>query len=110
MVINNYLIDNEKYPSLPQDLKCEFFSLNVKFECMPNNLIKYIENVFKEYQVSIESILNLNYVKSFLNENQSDLFKMSMEVKNGYDQNEVVIVPKKSRNTGFFERFFNFFN
>ena len=110
MVINNYLIDNEKYSSLPQDLKCEFFSLDVKFECMSNKLIKDIEKTFREYQVSIGSILNFNYVKSFLNNDQSDLFKMSMEVINGYDQNEVVIVQKKSSNTGFFERFFNFFN
>jgi len=29
---------------------------------------------------------------------------------NGYNDNEVILVSKRAKNQGFFEKFFNFFN
>ena len=50
------------------------------------------------------------YVKSIENEDQDDLLKMSLKIIDGYNENEVLIIPKLIKNKGFFERFFNFFS
>ena len=110
MVIDNYLIDKKNFLLLPKDLKCEFLSINIKFICLSNNLIKEIEKVLKKYQIAINHILELKYVKSFADQSQEDFFKMSMKLIDGYNENEVLIVPKISMNKGFFERFFDFFS
>ena len=66
------------------------FHLIYDFICLKNDYIQNIENVLKKYQISIKHILNADYVKSI--------------------ENEVLIIPKLSKNKGFFERFFNFFS
>ena len=110
MVIDNYLIDGENYSLFPNDLKCDSFSLDLRFICLGNDYIQNLENVLKKYQISIKHILNADYVKSIENENQGDILKMSLKIIDGYNENEVLIIPKLIKNKGFFERFFNFFS
>ena len=54
--------------------------------------------------------MSSNYVRSFTKHKEEDIFKMSMKLIEGFNENEVSIVQKLSNNKGFFERFFNFFN
>lgn len=110
MVIDNYLVDGENYSLFPNDLKCDSFSLDLRFICLGNDYIQNLENVLKKYQISIKHILNADYVKSIDNEDQGDLFKMSLKIIEGFNENEVFIIPKMIKNRGFFERFFNFFS
>ena len=110
MIIDNYIFDNKNYSFLPKELKCEFFSLDVKFICLSQELIDKLEKILKNYQITINKIHQSTYVKSFLNNDCRDFFKMSMQIIDGYNENEVSIVPKEPMNKGFFERFFNFFN
>ena len=110
MLINNYLIDNKSYSSFPENLKCDYFSLDISFICLSKNHILNLENVLKKYQISVNNILNFEYVHSFLNESQNNLYKMSRLINDGYNQNEELIVPTKTNHSGFFERFFNLFN
>ena len=110
MVIDNYLIDGKNYSLFPKDLKCDLFSIDLRFICLEKEYIQNLENVLKKYQISINHILNAEYVKSIKNEDQDDLFKMSLKIIEGYNENEVLIIPKLIKNKGFFERFFNFFS
>jgi len=110
MLIDNYLIDKKNYSFLPVDQKCDFFSLDIRFVCLSKNYIRDIEKILKKYQISINNILQTDYIRSFQKENQNDLFLIAMKIIEGYNKNEVLIVPKESKNKGFFERFFNFFN
>jgi cell division protein FtsA len=110
MVIDNYFVDGKNYSLFPNDLKCDSFSLDLRFICLRNDYIQNLENVLKKYQISIKHILNADYVKSIKNEDQDDLFKMSLKIIDGYNENEVLIIPKLIKNKGFFERFFNFFS
>jgi len=110
MVIDNYLIDGKNHSLFPKDLKCDLFSIDLRFICLEKEYIQNLENVLKKYQISINHILNAEYVKSIKNEDQDDLFKMSLKIIDGYNENEVLIIPKLNNNQGFFERFFNFFS
>ena len=110
MIIDSYFIDNNIYSTIPDNLKCNFFSLDISFICLSEKLINEIEKIFKNYQISINYIQHSDYVKSFLKSENDDIFSMSMKLINGYNVNEVLIVPKISKNKGFFERFFNLFS
>ena len=39
MLIENYLIDDKNYFTLPKNIKCNFFSLDVNFICISNNFV-----------------------------------------------------------------------
>ena len=109
MIINNYLIDDKKYFFFPDRLRSNHISIDVRLDCLSINYLNKIETVFKNYQIAIRRILNLNYVESFTN-NKGDIFNMASNIIDGYNENEVMIVPKKTKIKGFFERFFNYFS
>ena len=110
ILIKNYLIDNNNYFSLPQNMKCNFFSLDVEFICLPRNLIEDLEVTFKKYHISVKQILYSKYIETFDDQNQPNIFLAASKILSGYNDNEVLLVDKTFKNKGFFEKFFNFFN
>tara|TARA_B100001059_G_C17628526_1_gene473194 strand:- start:64 stop:759 length:696 start_codon:yes stop_codon:yes gene_type:complete len=110
MIINNYLVDNQNYLTLPNNLSCKSLCLDISFICLPINHIKKLEEILKQFQISVDHISSAKYLKSFLNETQNDLFKMCQYLIDGHNPNEVKIVPKIQKNLSFFERFFNYFS
>ena len=40
ILIDKYLIDDKQFSNLPQNLKCNHFSLDINFICLPINYIK----------------------------------------------------------------------
>ena len=108
-IIDNYVLDGISYNNLPSDIKCENFSLDVKFICLSVNFVKRIEESLKKYQISINQLLSADYLKSFFSDKESDFFKTAFKIIDGYNRNEVRIVNKTPKNKGFFEKFFDFF-
>ena len=109
MLIESYLIDEKKFSYFPNNLKCNYICVDIRFICLPNNYIKEIEKIFKNYQIVIKNILNFKYVKGYLDKKEN-LFDMASKIIDGYNENEVVIIPKKTNFKGFFERFFSYFS
>ena len=109
ITIDNYRIDEENYSLLPENMSCEFLSLDVNFLCLSNEYIKDLEDVFKKYHILLSKIFSANYMRSLFSQNEHDLTKMAVQVKDGYNINEVVLVEKKQEIKGFFEKFFDFF-
>ena len=110
MLISNYRINNQDYALFPGNIKCDTFSLDIKFICINVHLIKNFEKTFKKYHISLSQVLSANYVKSFLSNKENDIFSMAKKIKNGYNANEIKIVNKSPKNNGFFEKFFNLFS
>ena len=110
MLISNYKIDNKDFSSLPLDIYCKSFSLDVNFICISESLIKMIETILKKYQISLSNVLSAKYINEFLKNEKIDFFIMAKKIMEGYNPNEVLMVNKTSKNKGFFEKFFNFFN
>ena len=110
MLIENYLIDGKNYFSLPKNLKCDFFSLDVNFICLSNNFINDLELTFKKYHILVNKILSAGYVEKFMDEVDQNIFSTASIIKSGLNENEVSLVSKNYKNKGFFEKFFNFFN
>ena len=110
MLIENYLVDNKSYSSLPLNKKCNFFSLDVNFICLSKNFIDDLEKILKKYHILISQILYADYVENFFDQNHQTIFSTASRIKSGLNENEVLLVGKTLKNKGFFEKFFDFFN
>ncbi len=110
ILINNYRIDDENYSNLPEEIKGNSFSIELKFICLSSKIVESIENTLRKYHISLNQLVSSKYVNSFLTDNENDVFFMTKKVLDGYNQNEVKLVAKTQKNKGFFEKFFNFFN
>lgn len=110
MLITNYRADDKNFSYFPEKTRCKNFSLDIKFICLSNNLVKNLEQILKKYQISIDKILSADYMQSIPNENSPDLFALAHKVIHGLNNNEVHLVNKSIKNKGFFEKFFQFFS
>ena len=110
MIIENYLVDNISYSSLPLNKKCNFFSLDVNFICLSKNFIDDLEKILKKYHIMLSQILYADYVENFIDQNHQTIFSTASRIKSGLNENEVLLVGKTLKNKGFFEKFFDFFS
>ena len=110
MLIENYRIDNSNYSFLPNNLNCNNFSLDVKFICLPKNLIEKLEIILKRYHIKINQVLSASYIENFFDKDHPDVFTTASRIISGYNANEVLLVNKTLKNKGFFEKFFDFFS
>ena len=109
-LIEKYVIDNKFYTSLPENVKCNIFSLDTEFICLSKNLIENIEKILKKYHISINQILSAGYLEKFKDNTDNTIFSTASRIIAGHNSNEVLLTGKINKKQGFFERFFNFFN
>ena len=110
MIINDYLVDNKTYLILPRDIKCNSFSLNLKFICISKLLIKDLEAILKKYHISLNKLVSATYLREYSVNQDQEIFLTAKKIINGHNPNEVTFVDKVMKNKGFFERFFGFFS
>ena len=100
---NNFQLNN-----LNNNDDCLF--LEVNFISIPNNLTFYFDKLLENHQIKIRRYMSGNYIKSYFDENETDLSMMANKLNNGLNINEVQIVSKSIKNRGFFEKFFQLFS
>ena len=110
MLIKNQLVyDNiETLSSMNEDTNSQY--LEVNFITISNDLIINLNKVLEEYQIKISKFVDGKYVKNFFNDDKLEISLATHKLINGFNDNEVIIIPKNTKNYGFFERFFNFFS
>tara|TARA_B100000886_G_scaffold181470_1_gene124491 strand:- start:79 stop:783 length:705 start_codon:yes stop_codon:yes gene_type:complete len=110
MIIDRYLLDGKYFSYLPENIRCENICLDLDFICLSKDFIKKFEQSLSRYQIKIQQIISADYVKSYFKGDEIDIFSMSKKIIQGHNRNEILLIPKKTSNKGFFEKFFNFFN
>lgn len=110
MLIENYQIDGKDYSFLPENLKCNNFSLDIKFICLSKNLIEHYESVLKRYHILVNQILNAEYIEQFQDQQNPNIYSTASRIISGFNNNEISLVNKTLKSKGFFEKFFDFFN
>ena len=110
MLVNNYLINEKSYSSFEEKLTGDHLCLEVRFISISDNFIFKFEKVLEKYQIKISQSLDGSYIKDFFREEDIELSEMTHKLKNGYNNNEVIFVPKNIENKGFFEKFFQLFS
>ena len=108
IIIKNYLIDGKNYSYLQDNLECEQLNLEIEFKSISNEIIHNLNKVLENYQINITKYVDGNYIKSFFN-NDIEISKMTFDILNGCNENEVMVVQKNTKKLGFFEKFFNLF-
>ena len=109
IIIKNYMIDGKNYSYLQDNLKCEQLNLEIQFKSISNEIIYSLNKVLKNYQINITKYADGDYVKNFFN-NDLEISKMTFDILNGCNENEVMVVQKNTKKLGFFEKFFNLFD
>tara|TARA_B100001540_G_C15724796_1_gene604785 strand:- start:420 stop:1118 length:699 start_codon:yes stop_codon:yes gene_type:complete len=109
IIIKNYLIDGKKYSYLKDNLEYEQLNLEIQFKSISNEIIYNLNKVLENYQINITNYVDGNYIKNFFN-NEIEISKMTFDILNGCNENEVIIVQKNTKKLGFFEKFFNLFD
>jgi len=110
IIVNRYLIDGVNYTSFDEDIDGDHMCVEVNFISAPNILIKEINNVLEKYQIKIDRLFEKQYIKNLFEGDTLDLSIIAFKIKNGYNQNEIALVPKSFKKTGFFEKFFQLFS
>ena len=109
IIIKNYLIDGKNYSYLQDNLECEQLNLEIEFKSISNEIIYNLNKALENYQINIIKYVDGNYIKSFFN-NDIEISKMTFDILNGCNENEVMVVQKNTKKLGFFEKFFNLFD
>ena len=110
MIIDNYSIDNKIYKNLPKDVECNQFSISINFICIAVKYIRQIEKILGNYQIKIQQIISVQYLRDIFGNNNDDFFDSGQKILDGYNPNEILLIPKSKKNKGFFEKFFHLFN
>ena len=110
MKIDQFNIDNEYYKVLPDKAGCKSLSLDLSFICVPNNILNSFEKVLNKFQISVYRTISYEYLHSFLKISSNNLELVAQKILTGFNENEVILTNKSSKNIRFFEKFFNFFN
>ena len=110
MLIENYQIDGKDYSFLPENLKCNNFSLDIKFICLSKNLIEHYESILKKYHILVNQILNAEYIEQFQDQQNPNIYTTASRIISGFNNNEISLVNKTFKSKGFFEKFFNLFS
>ena len=110
MKIDQFHIDNEYYKVLPDKVSCKSLSLDLSFICIPNNILNNFEKIFNKFQISVYRTISYQYLHSFFKIRSNNLELVAQKILTGFNENEVILMKKKQKNPGFFEKFFNFFN
>tara|TARA_B100000073_G_scaffold316618_1_gene293400 strand:+ start:141 stop:842 length:702 start_codon:yes stop_codon:yes gene_type:complete len=110
MKIDQFYIDGTYFKTLPKKKNCNNLSIDVSYICLPKKISKTIENVLRKYQISLDRMLSLDYLNSFLDDKNGNLYATAQKILDGLNENEVFIADRNSKKLGFFEKFFNFFN
>ena len=110
ILINDQLVHRDTEISLIENRDISSQCLEVRFITLSNNLILNLSKILQEYQIKISKFADGKYVKNFFKEDELELSLATHRLINGYNDNEVILVSKRAKNQGFFEKFFNFFN
>ena len=110
ILTNNQLVHDNNETSLIENEDTNSQCLEVSFITISNDLIFNLSKVLQEYQINIPKFIDGKYVKSYFKDDKLELSLATHKLINGFNDNEVLIVPKNTENQGFFERFFNVFS
>ena len=110
IIVKKYKINDLEYNFAPSNIDCEKISLDIEFICLPKNLIKKLELLFREFEITIDKFVCTFYANSFSsNLEGKNICQIGYNLSNGFNKQEVVLIPKKIEKTGFFEKLFHLF-
>ena len=103
---NSFLLNNNNN-------KDDYLFLEVNFISISNNFTFNFNKLLENHQIKIKRYMSGGYIKSFFDKESREsleLFVMANKLNDGLNKNEVQLVAKSIKNSGFFEKFFQLFS
>ena len=94
IIINNYKIDDVDYSYLPDEIKCDFISLDILFICLPVDLVLYFKNIFSKFNILIDQTICTSYVKSINYKENLHLTEHVSFIDVGFNKTSIVSYSK----------------
>ena len=110
IIINNLLINDKYYKSYKENIIGDHVCLEMNFISISNDLSSNIEKILEKFQINVSNYLDKQYITNFFEGEALELSNMARKIQIGINLNEVNLVPKKSKKTGLFEKFFQLFS
>ena len=110
MLIKNYKIDGMNFSQLSNNINSDHLCLEIKFISISIKITTHIEKMLENYQIQVGKYIDYNYILNFFEGNDIKLSEMAHKIQNGINENEVTVIPKNIKKTGFFEKFFQLFS
>ena len=110
MLINKYIINEESYTSLKDEINSDEICLEIKLISISNLTVFEIENILKKYQIQVINYFDKEYLKDFFKDEQLEISYMANKTLNGINNKEVLLTSKNTKKLGFFEKFFQLFS
>jgi len=90
IIINNYKINDITYDSLPDEIECNFISLDILFICLPNEIIDYFKSSFQTFDISINQIACTSYAKTINYTNNFFPNKNALFIDIGFSKTSII--------------------
>ena len=110
MIISKCIVDGRIISEIESDMSSDYFCIEIKFISISDNLVFEIDEVLKKYQIRIVNFFDYEYLNNLFKNEIREIPQMVENVKGGYNQKEVILVPKTYKKLGFFEKFFQLFS
>ena len=110
ILICRYLVNGNYHSSYNDKFKGDYLCIEFQFKYISNNYIFTIDKILEKYQIKITGFMDGKYIKNNFSDNKIDFTEMVYKIQNGFNENEVRLIPKNFKNMGFFEKFFQLFS
>ena len=107
---DGYIINGTRYSSYVSDVDHDHLCIETKFISISNRLMDSFDKLLEKYQIKVSQYMCGTYINNFFVDNTLEMSSMIYKLKNGLNDNEVILVPKNMENKGFFEKFFQLFS
>ena len=94
IIIKNYKLDEIDYIFLPNNINCNFISLDILFICLPKNTIEFFKKLFLELNVSTNQIYCSSYAKSFNYKENLSLIENISFIDIGFEKTSIISYKK----------------
>ena len=102
MLISSYIVNGVRHSSYVIDGNYDYLCVETKFISISNEIIGSFDKLLEKYQIKINRYMCGTYINNFFTENIHESSSMAYKIKNGLNNNEVILIPKKFLKKIFF--------
>jgi len=110
ILINRYFENGNYHSTFNNKFKGDYLCIEFQLIFISSNFISEINKVLRKYQVALAGCLDGHYIKKFFKDEKVEYSEMIYKIRTGINENEVKLISKNFKKTGFFERFFQLFS
>ena len=110
IIMHMVIVEKENNILINDTIKGDYLFLEINFISIPYQFTYNFDRLLENHQIKIKRYMSGSYVKSFIDDQTTELFLMAIKLNEGFNKNEVQLVSKYKENKGFFEKFFQLFS